>query len=87
VGGILENYDYDKSFPVYGFGGIPKHMQQNTTNHCFAMNGRPDAPQINNVTGILAEYRRTLPAIKLSGPTLFAPVLREFTQYVAQFAN
>ena len=26
IGGILENYDYDKSFPVYGFGGVPLHM-------------------------------------------------------------
>jgi hypothetical protein len=26
VGGILENYDYDRSFPVYGFGGVPLHM-------------------------------------------------------------
>ena len=23
VGGILEPYDYDKLFPVFGFGGIP----------------------------------------------------------------
>ena len=26
VGGVLENYDYDRSFPVYGFGGVPTHM-------------------------------------------------------------
>ncbi|MFM7854574.1 MAG: hypothetical protein ACKO96_22275 [Flammeovirgaceae bacterium] len=26
VGGVLENYDYDRNFPVYGFGGVPFHM-------------------------------------------------------------
>jgi hypothetical protein len=24
VGGVLEPYDYDKKFPVFGFGGIPR---------------------------------------------------------------
>lgn len=46
VGMVVEPYDADKSFPVYGFGGIPRHMGQNTTNHCFAMNGNPAQPDI-----------------------------------------
>lgn len=29
VGLILQDYDLDKMFPVYGFGGIPTHMNQN----------------------------------------------------------
>ena len=39
VGGVIEPYDSDRSFPVYGFGGIPTHMGINQTNHCFPMNG------------------------------------------------
>jgi len=39
VGGIIEPYDSDRSFPVYGFGGIPTHMGINQTNHCFPING------------------------------------------------
>ena len=85
VGGVLENYDYDRSFPVYGFGGVPKHLHQVTCNHCFAINGNPSNPSINSVFGILGEYRRTLPLIQLSGPTLFAPLLKEFNKYVSQF--
>jgi hypothetical protein len=41
VGQVVEPYDADRSFPVYGFGGIPRHMGQSSTNHCFAMNGNP----------------------------------------------
>ena len=26
VGGIIEPYDNDRSFPVFGFGGIPRHL-------------------------------------------------------------
>lgn len=26
VGGILEQYDSDGNFPVYGFGGVTGHM-------------------------------------------------------------
>ena len=29
VGAILEQYDADKKFPVFGFGGKPEFMRQN----------------------------------------------------------
>lgn len=28
VGTVVEPYDSDRSFPVFGFGGIPRHMGQ-----------------------------------------------------------
>lgn len=40
VGSVVEPYDSDKMFPVFGFGGIPRHMGINGVNHCFAMNGQ-----------------------------------------------
>lgn len=39
VGTILESYDSDKSFPVYGFGGVPRFMGSNHVSHCFPLNG------------------------------------------------
>ena len=87
VGQVVEPYDADRSFPVYGFGGIPRHMGQSSTNHCFAMNGNPAQPDICGIQNIIATYRQTLPSISLSGPTLFAPLLREFERYVKQFVG
>lgn len=29
VGAIVEPYDYDKQFPVFGFGGKPEFMGEN----------------------------------------------------------
>lgn len=76
VGSIVEPYDADRSFPVFGFGGIPRHMGLNQVNHCFPLNGNPQAPEIFGIANIVATYRQTLPQIGLGGPTLFAPLLQ-----------
>lgn len=81
VGQVVEPYDLDKSFPVFGFGGIPRHLGINSVNHCFAMNGNPHNPEILGIAEIVRMYRSTLPNIGLGGPTLFSPLLTEFMNY------
>ena len=83
VGSIIEPYDSDRSFPVFGFGGIPRHMVLNSTSHCFALNGNPANPDIIGIQNIIETYRGTQQQIGLSGPTYFAPMLDEFYNYVA----
>jgi hypothetical protein len=51
TGAILQEYDADKKFPVYGFGGIPPGALG--VNHCFALNLNPTNPEVNTVQGIL----------------------------------
>lgn len=63
VGKIIEPYDHDKLFPVFGFGGIPKHMGMNTVSHCFPVNGVLANPEIAYVEGIVNTYQQTLPQI------------------------
>ena len=63
VGGVIEPYDSDRLFPVYGFGGIPTHMGINQTNHCFPMNGNLQEPEIFGIENMIACYRQTLPSI------------------------
>ncbi len=60
VGSILEAYDNDKTFPVYGFGGVPRFMGQNSVNHCFPLNGNYSNPEVFGTQGILHLYRETL---------------------------
>ena len=58
VGSIIEPYDADKSYPVFGFGGSPSHIPGlRGTSHCFALNGNPANPEIFGVQNILATYR------------------------------
>lgn len=77
VGSILECYDSDKSFPVYGFGGVPRFMGANHVSHCFPLNGKLDNPEIVGTEGIINEYKQKLQFIGLHGPTLFAPILKQ----------
>ncbi|GLC35830.1 hypothetical protein PLESTM_000370100 [Pleodorina starrii] len=75
IGSVLEYYDHDKVFPMFGFGG---QYQRNPTNHCFPMGAPPDSTCVG-VPGLLQAYRHALSTWKLSGPTLFAPVIRMAT--------
>eukprot|EP00347_Sterkiella_histriomuscorum_P004805 403359029 len=77
VGGIIENYDSDKCFPVYGFGGIPTHMNKTSTSHCFPLNGSQKNSEIKGCENILAEYTKQLSIIQQSAPTVFLPILEE----------
>ena len=69
VGGILEAYDSDKFFPVFGFGGIPAGKQ--TVDHCFPLNFDENNPYVYGVQGILDIYHQNLSNVTLSGPTFF----------------
>ena len=68
VGEILECYDSDKKYPVYGFGArLPPTFTQ--TSHCFALNGDYLDPEVEGVEGMVSAYRSALNACKLHGPT------------------
>jgi len=47
----LQNYDTDKKFPVYGFGG--KCPGEIKASHCFALNGDIYNPECMGVEGVI----------------------------------
>ena len=53
VGKVVEPYDATRMFPVFGFGGIPRHMGINGVNHCFAVNANMANPQIPGIENIV----------------------------------
>lgn len=75
VGTILEPYDSDKEFPVFGFGGCPKNG--NSTSHCFPLNGKKKKPNVSGVQGILDIYHKSQNTVTLSSPTLFKKVMKK----------
>ena len=77
-GSILAFYDYDKLFPVYGFGGIPlgQSYSHNMVNHCFNINFKQD-PNIQGIDNILKVYRESVGKVTLAAPTFFTPVLNK----------
>ena len=50
---ILQDYDADQMFPVYGFGGMIPGSPDQKASHCFALNGDIFAPEVSGVQGII----------------------------------
>ena len=75
VGDIVQDYDTDKLFPVYGFGArIPPQGQ---VSHMFPCNFNYQNPFVEKVQGIIDIYRSSVAQIQLYGPTNFAPVISQ----------
>jgi hypothetical protein len=75
VGNILNQYDSDKKYPFYGFGGAPTFMGQESVSHCFPLNGNEENPEIVGIDEVISTYKDVAKNIKLLGPTNFAPIL------------
>jgi len=73
VGEVLQPYDSDGLFPVFGFGG---KLPTGQVSHCFPLNGQPANPYCTGVGGILQAYSQALTAVQLYGPTNFAEIIR-----------
>ena len=71
---ILEYYDYDKLFPVYGFGAVIKGRYK--TSMCFNINFKED-PNIQYIENIIKEYVNCMDKIDFACPTYFAPIINK----------
>lgn len=74
VGRILEFYDTDKQFPVFGFGANLA-LTSKFVSHCFALNGNIFNPECEGVEGILEVYKKAIHNVELYGPTNFSEVI------------
>jgi copine 5/8/9 len=84
VGEIVEKYDSDKKFPLYGFGarvrGPDGHMSA-ATQHWFPLHPAPE--EVSGVTGLVAAYRQTIPTLKFDGPCRMAPIVEHWTHLLS----
>ena len=73
IGGIIENYATNKTFPIWGFGAKINHVKQD----CLRLRGSGPGVQ-----GLLDAYDKAfeIPGFDLSGPTNFLPILRAAAQ-------
>ncbi|XP_041670575.1 copine-3-like isoform X2 [Cheilinus undulatus] len=81
VGNVIQDYDSNKMFPVFGFGAqIPNTW---TVSHEFPINFNPANPFCAGIEGVVEAYQKCLPQLKLWGPTNFSPIIN----HVACFAR
>ena len=73
---ILQDYDYDQLYPVYGFGGKVKDSPDQSVSHCFALNGDIYKPECNGTAGVLEAYYNSMKHVDFFGPTHFNEVIR-----------
>ena len=72
---ILEPYDADQQIAAFGFGGcVPPRMQ---ISHAFPLSLDPAQVELPGMRGVLEAHKSALPQVRLSGPTLFAPIIAE----------
>jgi len=76
VGEILCPYDNDQLFPVFGFGAKIAGIVQ----HCFPLTFNPNNPNVQGLYGIVNVYHHAITQVQLSGPTLFAPIIKAANQ-------
>ena len=82
-GKVVEQYDPDQLFAVFGFGGEPAWTRK--LDHCFAFNGNPDSPFIKGLENVIKSYEQVVPNVRLAGPTLTAPVIFNANSISASF--
>ncbi|XP_063721552.1 copine-5-like [Symsagittifera roscoffensis] len=83
VGNVIQEYDSDKLFPVYGFGG--RFFGTQVVSHNYPLNNNPDNPNVVGVQGILDSYRYAISHSQLAGPTYFQPIIKAAMRTASQF--
>ncbi|CBZ28489.1 copine i-like protein [Leishmania mexicana MHOM/GT/2001/U1103] len=82
VSNVVQEYDSDRMFPVYGFGAVAPFTKG--TSHFFPLSGNPSNAYLNGMQAVVDTYAGLLPALQFSGPTNFAPTIRTITDGARQ---
>ncbi|KAK9728458.1 hypothetical protein K7432_001061 [Basidiobolus ranarum] len=72
LGGVLEPYDSDRKFPVYGFGAS---LPDGSNPPFFALNGNATQPEVIGARGIFNSYKDAVSSITPTEPTQVAPII------------
>lgn len=79
VGEILEKYNHSRMIPCYGFGAkLPGHTK---AVHMFPLTLNMSNPCFKSFRQLFEGYQKIIREITFSGPTHFAPLLREINAY------
>eukprot|EP00760_Papus_ankaliazontas_P029598 PhM_4_TR4309/c0_g1_i1/m.25697 len=73
VGDVLAGYVTNSRFPCFGFGA---KLPNNDTSHFFPLTFDPANCTVGSIQDMLFVYASALTRVSLSGPTNFAPTIR-----------
>ncbi|ESO90286.1 hypothetical protein LOTGIDRAFT_178865 [Lottia gigantea] len=81
VGGVCQDYDTDKMFPVLGFGA--KIPPQFDVSHEFAVNFNLQNPFCAGIEGVVQAYMNCISQVQLYGPTNASPTINHVARFAA----
>ena len=86
---VLIHYDNNQAIAMYGFGAKLRSptMKSNEAVHCFPCTFNPQFPFAFGIDQMELIYQNCLQHVTLSGPTYFAPLLRETSKLVQESKN
>ena len=79
VGEILKKYNHTHQIPSFGFGA--KVGNPLTLSHVFPINNNPQFPFVKNFQELFQAYHFCLQNIQFSGPTFFAPIIKNIVNF------
>ncbi|KAL0481100.1 hypothetical protein AKO1_012868 [Acrasis kona] len=85
IGAILDYYDADHSYPVYGFGA--KIPPEYNVSHCFPCNLDQRMLNVTGVPGIMRAYEHAASRVVLHGPTNFSQIINQAALLARSSAN
>jgi len=84
IGNIVQDYDFDKMFPAFGFGG---RLPDGAVSHEFALNFNHANPYCAGIEGIASAYTHSVHNVKLAGPTFLSPIINHVAAFARQQHN
>lgn len=84
IGNVIEHYDADKIYPLYGFGACYPQADGNMSrvSFCFPLASSRVA-EVQGVEGILQTYEEAVPSLYFSCPTYFAELINKAADHAA----
>ena len=83
---MLSNYNYEKLYPLYGFGALLNSNPYGEVSMLFNINFK-DNPEIPTINNILNAYRACLDKLIFAGPAFFTPNIKTILERIRSKNN
>ena len=85
--GILDCYNSDKMYPMYGFGANVKNAPEpKKPTHCFALNGNIFRPEVKGTDSMVNAYLNALTKLDFNKERRFSKIIENVNNYTS-FTN
>eukprot|EP00928_Gymnodinium_smaydae_P082586 TRINITY_DN6590_c1_g1_i1.p1 TRINITY_DN6590_c1_g1~~TRINITY_DN6590_c1_g1_i1.p1 ORF type:complete len:1298 (-),score=119.50 TRINITY_DN6590_c1_g1_i1:74-3967(-) len=86
AGQIMQKYDSDDKYPVYGLGAALPPSYASSTD-MFALSGNAFDPEVESVEGICHAYKQALRIVRMHGPTRLSTAVEHASRATEMYAN